>query len=56
MVKGMSTDEAKQINNKEIANELNLPPVKLHCSMLAEEAIKAAVANVESKQAAAGSG
>merc|ERR1712072_1258882 len=50
MIKGMSTDEAKAINNKQIADELKLPPVKLHCSMLAEEAIKAAVADVENKK------
>lgn len=40
-VKGMSLEEAGQIRNTEIAKELSLPPVKLHCSMLAEDAIKA---------------
>ena len=42
-VKGMSLDDAVKIKNTEIATHLNLPPVKLHCSMLAEDAIKAAV-------------
>jgi nitrogen fixation NifU-like protein len=43
MVKGMSLDAASQIKNSEIAEELALPPVKIHCSILAEDAIKAAV-------------
>ena len=42
-VKGMDIDEATKIKNTEIAKYLSLPPVKLHCSMLAEDAIKAAV-------------
>jgi nitrogen fixation NifU-like protein len=43
MVKGMSLDAASMIKNSEIAEELALPPVKIHCSILAEDAIKAAV-------------
>jgi nitrogen fixation NifU-like protein len=43
MVKGMTLDKASQIKNSEIAEELALPPVKIHCSILAEDAIKAAV-------------
>ena len=42
-IKGKKLDEAKQIKNSVIANELHLPPVKLHCSMLAEDAVKAAL-------------
>lgn len=42
--------DAKEITSKEIANNLNLPPVKLHCSMLAEDAIAAAIANIKSKK------
>ncbi len=49
-VKGLSVDEAVKIKNTEIANHLNLPPVKLHCSMLAEDAIKAAIKDFKSKQ------
>lgn len=44
-VKGKSIDEAAEIKNAEIAEELELPPVKVHCSILAEDAIKAAVAD-----------
>ena len=44
-VKGMHIDQAGSIKNSEIATELSLPPVKIHCSILAEDAIKAAVAN-----------
>ena len=44
-VKGRTIDQAAQIKNSEIANELALPPVKIHCSILAEDAIKAAVKN-----------
>lgn len=44
-VKGKSIDEAAQIKNSQIAQELALPPVKIHCSILAEDAIKAAVAD-----------
>ena len=51
-VKGLSVDEAIKIKNTEIANHLNLPPVKLHCSMLAEDAIKAAVKDYKNKQQA----
>mmetsp|Transcript_59261 Transcript_59261/g.72481 ORF Transcript_59261/g.72481 Transcript_59261/m.72481 type:complete len:171 (+) Transcript_59261:64-576(+) len=51
-VKGMSTDEAAQLSNKDIAKELNLPPVKLHCSMLAEDGIKAAIKDLEAKKQA----
>ena len=43
MVKGMNLDQATQIKNTELAQELSLPPVKIHCSVLAEDAIKAAV-------------
>ncbi|OHT17526.1 Iron sulfur cluster assembly protein 2, mitochondrial [Tritrichomonas foetus] len=43
MIEGKTLEEALKIKNTEIANELNLPPVKLHCSMLAQEAIHAAV-------------
>ena len=43
LVKGMSLDQASSIKNSEIAEELALPPVKIHCSILAEDAIKAAV-------------
>eukprot|EP00055_Hartaetosiga_balthica_P005665 m.16960 g.16960 ORF g.16960 m.16960 type:complete len:200 (+) comp4698_c0_seq1:93-692(+) len=50
MLKGITIDEAEQIENAQIASELRLPPVKLHCSMLAEDAIKAAVKNFRSKQ------
>ncbi len=50
-VKGKRVDEAEQIKNTEIAQELALPPVKIHCSVLAEDAIKAAVANYREKQA-----
>ncbi|KAJ8286500.1 hypothetical protein GJAV_G00039900 [Gymnothorax javanicus] len=49
-VKGKLIDEALRIKNTEIAKELSLPPVKLHCSMLAEDAIKAAVADYKMKQ------
>ncbi len=49
-VKGKNVDEALEIKNTEIANHLSLPPVKLHCSMLAEDAIKAAVTDYKNKQ------
>ena len=45
MIKGMDIDECLQVKNQDIAKYLKLPPVKLHCSMLAEDAIKAAVNN-----------
>ena len=48
-LKGKTLDEAGTIKNKEIAEELALPPVKIHCSILAEDAIKAAVADYKSK-------
>ena len=48
-VKGKSLDDAVTIKNSEIANELALPPVKIHCSILAEDAIKAAVADYKIK-------
>ena len=44
-IKGKNIDDASKITNKEIADELSLPPVKIHCSVLAEEAIKAAIAD-----------
>ena len=50
-VKGKTVDEATQITNKEIAKELSLPPVKIHCSVLAEDAIKAAIADYRAKMA-----
>lgn len=49
-VKGKTLDEALKIKNVDIAKELNLPPVKLHCSMLAEDAIKAALSDYRIKQ------
>jgi nitrogen fixation NifU-like protein len=51
-VKGRSLDEAKAIKNSDIAEELALPPVKIHCSVLAEDAIKAAIADIRSKREA----
>jgi nitrogen fixation NifU-like protein len=48
-VKGKSLDEARQIKNTDIAEELALPPVKIHCSVLAEDAIKAAIEDYQSK-------
>ena len=47
---GKRLNEAEKITNKDIAKELRLPPVKLHCSMLAEDAVKAAVADYKKKQ------
>ena len=52
-VKGKSIDEAGQIKNTQIAEELALPPVKIHCSILAEDAIKAAIADYKAKHASA---
>jgi nitrogen fixation NifU-like protein len=49
-VKGKTLDEAKQIKNTDIAEELALPPVKVHCSVLAEDAIRAAISDFQSKQ------
>ena len=51
-VKGKTLDEAMAIKNTQIAEELALPPVKIHCSILAEDAIKAAVADLKSKREA----
>jgi len=48
-VKGMSIDKAAELKNSQIAEELNLPPVKIHCSVLAEDAIKAAIADYKKK-------
>ena len=48
-VKGRTLDEAKSIKNVHIAKELSLPPVKIHCSVLAEDSIKAAIKDYESK-------
>merc|ERR1712205_32628 len=50
-VKGKHIDEALSVKNTDIAKHLHLPPVKLHCSMLAEDAIKAAVKDVKAKRA-----
>ena len=52
MVKGKSVDYALSISNSDIAEELKLPPVKIHCSVLAEDAIKAAIADFQKKRAA----
>ena len=49
-VKGKTLDEAGMIKNTEIANELELPPVKIHCSVLAEDAIKAAIDDYKNKK------
>ena len=53
-VKGKTLDEAAQIKNTQIAEELELPPVKIHCSVLAEDAIKAAINDFKSKKDATG--
>lgn len=53
-VKGMTVEKASQIENSAIAEELNLPPVKIHCSVLAEDAIKAAIADYHKKNGPAG--
>ncbi|GAA0694083.1 Fe-S cluster assembly scaffold IscU [Marinobacterium maritimum] len=49
-VKGMTLDQASELKNSQIAEELALPPVKIHCSVLAEDAIKAAVEDYRNKQ------
>jgi nitrogen fixation NifU-like protein len=49
-IKGQKIDDAAKITNKEIAQELSLPPVKIHCSVLAEEAIKAAIEDYKNKK------
>jgi nitrogen fixation NifU-like protein len=54
-VKGKTLDEAREIKNTQIAEELALPPVKVHCSVLAEDAIKAAIDDLHSKQVSASS-
>ena len=51
-VKGRSLDEVLTLKNSQIAEELNLPPVKIHCSVLAEDAIKSAIADFRRKQTA----
>jgi nitrogen fixation NifU-like protein len=50
-LKGKTIDEAKEIRNTSIVEELSLPPVKVHCSVLAEDAIKAAIKDYQDKQA-----
>jgi nitrogen fixation protein NifU and related proteins len=49
-VKGMTIEQAGEVKNSQIAEELNLPPVKIHCSVLAEDAIKAAIADYKLKK------
>jgi nitrogen fixation protein NifU and related proteins len=49
-IKGKTVDEAMEINNVDIVQELSLPPVKIHCSILAEDAIKAAIADYRAKK------
>ena len=51
-VKGRTVDQALEIKNTDIVNELSLPPVKIHCSVLAEDAIRAALKDYRAKQAA----
>ena len=51
-IKGKKVEEAETIKNVDIVNELNLPPVKIHCSVLAEDAIKSAIADFRKKQEA----
>ena len=55
-IKGRNLDYAGKIKNQEIAKELSLPPVKLHCSMLAQDAIQAALNDYKKKQSAKGNG
>jgi nitrogen fixation NifU-like protein len=50
-IKGKTIDEAETIKNSQIVEELNLPPVKIHCSVLAEDAIKSAISDYRKKQA-----
>jgi nitrogen fixation NifU-like protein len=52
-IKGKKLDEAGQLSNSQIAEELNLPPVKIHCSVLAEDAIKSAIQDYKRKRKAA---
>ncbi|VUZ44803.1 unnamed protein product [Hymenolepis diminuta] len=49
-IKGKTLDEASSIKNTDIAKELRLPPIKLHCSMLAQDAVKAAISDLKAKQ------
>ncbi len=49
-IKGKTVDEAETLKNSEIVEELNLPPVKIHCSVLAEDAVKSAIADFRAKQ------
>ena len=51
MIKGMTLDQASEIKNTQIVDELHLPPVKIHCSVLAEDAIKAAIDDYKKKRA-----
>ena len=53
-VKGKTVDEALEIKNTDIVNELSLPPVKIHCSVLAEDAIRGAIADYKQKQTEVG--
>ncbi len=53
-IKGRTLDEAMEIKNTQIVEELSLPPVKIHCSVLAEDAIKSAIADYKQKQAQGG--
>src|SRR6476659_6043025 len=55
-IKGMTVDQAMELKNTQIVDELNLPPVKIHCSVLAEDAIKAAIADYKAKRATAAIG
>jgi nitrogen fixation NifU-like protein len=55
-VKGMTVDQALALKNTSIVEELNLPPVKIHCSVLAEDAIKAAIADYKKKQSTRANG
>jgi len=49
LVKGLTLDQAGEIKNRQIADELSLPPVKIHCSILAEDSLKAAIADYKNK-------
>ena len=55
-IKGKTVDQASMIQNTQIVEELSLPPVKIHCSVLAEDAIKAAIKDYQSKQGIGSSG
>jgi nitrogen fixation NifU-like protein len=55
-VKGMSVEKAMELKNSQIAEELSLPPVKIHCSVLAEDAVKAAIKDYQEKHGKAGAG